>query len=264
MPIESPLPSALSPSRLNDFLSCPRKYYYGAVERLPRRYTYASVKGSYVHALLEQLHALVASERTRDRIEGFVEAAEAEVLTPEVREGLALDDALLDMLRTESLGIVDRYFAMEDPRAVIHEGVEIPIRVTIEDTPLYGILDRLDRAEDGTTVIVDYKTGSVPRPAYETQAFANTELYAALCEAQFGARPRAIRLLYVAHGQTLERPVTSVNVTARRNVAVRSWSQIQQFYDDGAFPAKPSKSACRFCDFQDACSASGVNVVRTQ
>ena len=79
--------------------------------------------------------------------------------------------------------------------------MELRIGVDVEGAPLFGILDRLDRDADGSLTIVDYKTGGLPNRNYDTQTFANAELYAALCEAGLGEKPTKIRLMYVAQGE---------------------------------------------------------------
>lgn len=254
------LPKSLSPSRLQDFQACPRRYQYASVERLPQPASYAAVKGRFVHYVFEQLLRDEAPLRTIERARHFVPAAIDAVLTESVREDLAMDDAMLERLLTETDQIISTYFAMEDPRTVHHEGVELRLGVTIEGAPLFGILDRLDREDDGELVIVDYKTGSVPKRDYDSKTFANAELYAALCEASLGERPTKIRLLYVAQGEKLERGVSDVVTRARASAASAAWERINRYYDDGEFPATPSANACRFCAFKDTCRASGVSV----
>jgi len=260
VPFDQPLPKALSPSRLADFQVCPRRYQHGAVERLPQPSTYATAKGRFVHYVFEHLYKLPNEKRTVEQARSFVEPAIDAILTDEVRRDIGLDEAMLARLLAETDQIISRYFEMEDPRAIASEGVELALGGEVGGAPLYGILDRLDRASDGSLTIVDYKTGSVPSRDYDLQTFANTELYAALCEAMLGERPTTIRLLYVAHGQEIERHVTDVVVRARADAAVRAWTKIKRFYDDGDFPATPSRRACRFCAFQDRCRSNGVPV----
>ncbi len=260
MTFEQPLPASLSPSRLADFQSCPRRYQYASIERIPQPATYATTKGRFVHYVLEQLFGHGPDERTIENARGYVEPAIDAILSEDVRADIGLDEALLTKLLTETDAIIDSYFEMEDPRAVCHEGVELRLGVEIDGAPLFGILDRLDRDDAGRLNIVDYKTGALPNRAYDSQTFANAELYAALCDAKLGERPTKIRLLYVAHGESVERPVTEVVVRARAKAAVNAWSRINRYYDDGDFPATPSRSACRFCAFKDRCRASGVAV----
>jgi putative RecB family exonuclease len=260
MSFEQPLPKSLSPSRLQDFQSCPRKYQHASVERIPQPASYASAKGRFVHFVFEHLFQLSPSERTMERARDFVDPAIEAILTDEVRRDIGLDETMLAKLLLETEFMITTYFEMEDPRLVNQEGIELRLGVDIDGTPLFGILDRLDRDEDGQLVIVDYKTGALPNRNYDSSTFANAELYAALCQAKLGEQPKKIRLLYVAQGETIERNVTDVTVKARANAAVTAWQRINRYYDDGDFPATPSKSACRFCAYREICRADGVPV----
>lgn len=255
------LPKHLSPSRLSDFQSCPRKYQYASVERIPQPASYASAKGTFVHFVLEHLFLLAPAERTIDKARAFVPDAEVEVLSEKVRSEIGLDEVMLEKLRNETENILSTYFAMEDPRTITSEGIELPIRVEVDGAPVFGILDRLDRDPDGSLVIVDYKTGGLPNRNYDSQTFANTELYAALCKAELGEVPKKIRLLYIAKGEAIERSVSDVVLTARGKAAATAWQKITTYYEQGDFPATPSANACRFCAFKDTCKASGVAVV---
>lgn len=260
MAFDNPLPAALSPSRLSDFQSCPRRYQHAAIDRIPQPATYATVKGILVHHVFEHLFALAPSGRTPDAARAGIDAAEAATFTDKVVADIGLDDEVRARLRREVLEIIDTYFTMEDPRAVSIEGVELRVTERLDGAPVLGILDRLDRAPDGALEIVDYKTGSVPRRDFDSQTFANTELYAALCEAHLGERPQRIRLMYVAHAHAIERSVSDLVTQARAESAAKAWQRITRYYDDGEFPATPSSNACRFCAFKDLCRANGVAV----
>lgn len=260
MAFDNPLPAALSPSRLSDFQSCPRRYQHAAIDRIPQPATYATVKGILVHHVFEHLFALAPAARTPDAARAGIDAAEAATFTDKVVADIGLDDEMRARLRREVLEIIDTYFTMEDPRAVSIEGVELRVTEQLDGAPVLGILDRLDRAPDGALEIVDYKTGSVPRRDFDSQTFANTELYAALCEASTGERPARIRLMYVSHGASLERPVTEPVLRARARAAADAWRRITAYYEAGEFPATPSARACRFCSFRDRCTSAGVAV----
>ncbi len=260
MTFDRPLPAYLSPSRLQDFRTCPRRYQHASIDRIPQPASYAATKGRLVHHVFEHLYLLPAPERTVEAARALVEPACAAVLTDEVRSDLAMDEAMEARLLAETDAIIEIYVSMEDPREVDHEGVELRLSVTVDGVPLLGILDRLDRDDDGNLVIVDYKTGSLPNRRYDAQTFANTELYAALCEAGLGERPTKIRLLYVAQGEAIERAVTEPLLRARRTSAAESWQRISQYYSDGEFPATPSTNACRFCAYRETCRANGVPV----
>lgn len=61
------LSAALSPSRAGDFMTCPLLYRFRTVDRLPERSSAAAVRGTVVHAVLEELFDLPARERTPER-----------------------------------------------------------------------------------------------------------------------------------------------------------------------------------------------------
>jgi putative RecB family exonuclease len=254
------LPRSLSPSRLSDFQTCPRRYQYASIERIPQPASYATAKGRFAHYVFEQLFLLPAEERTIERARGFVPAAVSEILSDEVRSDIEMDDAMMARLLSETDAIIMTYFQMEDPTTVTSEGVELRLGVTINGAPLFGILDRLDRDEDGTLTIVDYKTGGLPNRNFDSQTFANAELYAALCQVGLGEKPTKIRLMYVAKGESIERNVSEVVVRARSQSAANAWEKINRFYADGEFPATPSVRSCRFCSYKDLCRANGVAV----
>lgn len=260
MTFAQPLPKYLSPSRLADFQACPRRFQHASIERIPQPASYATAKGRFVHYVFEHLYLLAPEERTIDRAREYVTPAIEAILSESVQRDIAMDDEMMARLLSETEAMITTYFAMEDPREVNHEGVELRLGVTVDGVPMLGILDRLDRDDAGNLIIVDYKTGGLPNRNFDVKTFANAELYAALCEAQLGERPTKIRLLYVAHGEAFERGVTEVVVRARRTAAATAWDRINRYYLDGEFPATPSTNTCRFCAFKDICRANGVPV----
>ena len=101
MAFEQTLPQSLSPSRLADFQTCPRRYQYASIERIPQPATYATAKGRFVHFVFEQLFLLPAGERTIERAREFIPGAIDEVLTEDVRRDIELDDATMARLLEE-------------------------------------------------------------------------------------------------------------------------------------------------------------------
>src|ERR1700728_5120817 len=57
-------PSALSPSRAADFMTCPLLYRFRVIDRIPEPPTTATARGTLVHAVLERLFDLPAAGRT--------------------------------------------------------------------------------------------------------------------------------------------------------------------------------------------------------
>ena len=53
-----------SPSSINTFLQCPRKYYYQYIEKLPTKPSIHTVRGNIAHSTLEHFYALDVSSFT--------------------------------------------------------------------------------------------------------------------------------------------------------------------------------------------------------
>src|SRR5581483_1424318 len=82
-PEERPGPAsrpALSPSRAADFKQCPLLYRFRAIDRLPEAPSTAQVRGSVVHAALEQLYGLPAGQRDPDTAKSLVATAWDQVI----------------------------------------------------------------------------------------------------------------------------------------------------------------------------------------
>ena len=74
---------ALSPSRAADFKQCPLLYRFRAVDRLPEPPSTAQLRGSVVHAALEQLYSLPAPERGPQAAGALVGPAWEQVIAAE-------------------------------------------------------------------------------------------------------------------------------------------------------------------------------------
>jgi putative RecB family exonuclease len=263
--MNQPLPSSLSPSRLSDFNSCPRRFQYGAIDRVPAPTNYAFTKGNVVHKALELLYLRPADERTWAVALELLPTAEALIYTDKVRADLSMTPQLEATLRRDCRSALETYFDLETPGEVPAVQTEQTLVVEVDGVPLRGIIDRLDvhEATDDTprrVTIVDYKTGAMPAEQYRVSAFANTDIYAAMYRATAGDLPSGITLIYLGRERGfLDRPVTEVNVAARMRAVVTSWGQIHDAYDAGFFAPDPGPK-CRGCPFRDHCRAQGVPV----
>jgi len=92
---------ALSPSRASDFKQCPLLYRFRAIDRLPEPASTAQVRGSVVHAALEQLYGLPAAERGPDTATALVGPAWERVVASQPELSAEIEPALRDELLEE-------------------------------------------------------------------------------------------------------------------------------------------------------------------
>lgn len=248
---------ALSPSRANDYQQCPLLYRFRAIDKLPEPKTVAQVKGTLVHAVLEDLHKLPRGERTypaavkmlKPRWETMVDKdAELKELVPV--------DATMDFL-VECRELVKGYFRMENPEGFDATDCEKYVNFTLPNgVPVRGFIDRVDTAPTGEVRVVDYKTGKKPLPRYSQQAKFQMLFYALVWWRMTGKIPAQLRLMYlkVADDMVLSPSPAELNYFERD--VEKLWAQIMHDVETGEFAPRTSK-LCDWCPHQDLCPAFG-------
>jgi putative RecB family exonuclease len=266
----APRRPSLSPSRAADFKSCPLLYRFRTIDRLPERKSRAAVRGTLVHSVLERLYDLPAAERTVEAARRLVEPAWAELReepgvadlfaapeaadTGDEAEGTA--DELAGWL--ESAGtLVETYFALEDPTRIQPAGREELVEVTLPDGLLLrGYVDRLDVAPTGALRVVDYKTGSVPREAFEAKALFQMKFYALVLWRTRGVVATQLKLLYLGDGDALTYAPDEAELLRFERTLLAIWAAIERAVATADF--RPNKSRlCGWCDHQALCPAFG-------
>ncbi|BBX87449.1 RecB family exonuclease [Mycolicibacterium aubagnense] len=251
---------ALSPSRAGDFKQCPLLYRFRAIDRLPEPPSTAQLRGSVVHAALEQLYALPATDRVPETALSLVTPAWDAVLAekPELAEEIAPErrEALLDEART----LLSGYYRLEDPTRFDPHSCEQRVEVELSDgTLLRGFVDRIDVAPTGELRVVDYKTGKAPpeaRALAEFKAMFQMKFYAVALLRLRGVVPARLRLLYLADGQVLDYSPDLAELERFEKTLMAIWQAIQKSGETGDFRPNPSK-LCSWCTHQQLCPAFG-------
>lgn len=248
-------PDGVSPSRVSQFANCPRQYQYVSVERLPEKKSLDAYRGTVFHAILETMFAESLdnpSARTLDACLEYFRQLFPTLVSDEIAEELGLDASGRQTLAAEITKLIRNYYKMEDPTTINTEAVEIRFDHDMGGFGLRGIIDRLDRLEDGTLSVVDYKTGKPPRRGWEAKALQACQTYAYLCEQVRGERPSELRLLYVKTGTEIRHVVEQRDIDGAVKRVRSTWAGIERCYEKGDFPAKPS-ILCNWCSFQKIC-----------
>ena len=251
---------ALSPSRAADFKQCPLLYRFRAIDRLPEPSSPAQLRGSLVHAALEQLYGLPAHQR--------VQAAALGLLAPAWEQVVAGEPALADefapeqreRLLAEAAKLLSGYYRLEDPTRFNPQSCEQRVEVELEDgTLLRGFVDRIDVAATGEVRVVDYKTGKAPpeaRALAEFKAMFQMKFYAVALLRSRGVLPTRLRLIYLADGQLLDYSPELDELEPFEKTLIAIWRAIQSAGVTGDFPPRPSR-LCKWCAHQSLCPEFG-------
>jgi len=167
------------------------------------------------------------------------------------------DSDVIGRWLTSADGLLDSYFALEDPTRIQPVGRELMVEFDLGDGPvLRGIIDRLDATPDGDLRVVDYKTGVTPREAYEAKALFQMKFYALVLLRTHGVLPRQLRLLYLGDRDMLSYAPDAEELNRFERTLRAIWAAIQASIDKQEFRASPSR-LCAWCDYQALCPAWG-------
>lgn len=257
---------ALSPSRAGDFKQCPLLYRYRAIDRLPETPTQAQVRGTVVHAALENLFDMPAGLRVPESAELLVDGAWGALCeqSPELHD-LVPDDQV-DKFLSDAHKLITTYYTLENPTAFTPESCELRVEVDLagdgdeDGVLLRGFVDRIDVAPDGRVRVVDYKTGRSPGESFESRALFQMKFYALAIFRLRGIVPARLQLLYLADGQSLVYTPDEAELERFAKTLKAIWKAILTAGETGDFQPKKSRM-CQWCDHKAHCPEFGGTVL---
>jgi putative RecB family exonuclease len=251
---------ALSPSRAADFKQCPLLYRFRAIDRLPEPPSTAQIRGSVVHAALEQLYGLPAASRGPETAVSLVEPAWEQVMAAEPERFGELDSVQRTQVLAEARALLSGYYRLEDPTRFDPQCCEQRVEVELADgTLLRGFIDRIDVAATGELRVVDYKTGKAPpeaRALAEFKAMFQMKFYAVALLRTRGVPPTRLRLIYLADGQVLDYSPELDELLRFEKTLMAMWRAIQSAGATGDFRPHQSR-LCDWCPHHEFCPVFG-------
>ena len=247
----------LSPSRLNDYLTCPRKFFYlkvleinveevdwdnanfGSIIHsiLERAVKIAKEKGEYpdIKFVLEEFHSGVDNSR-------FSDIAKKEKFT-ELGEKLLMN--------------FYPYFSQIPATRV--ENVEFSFYgVDVGDNLVTGKIDRIEKNSDGTYSLFDYKTGNPTSEKQISPDGTKKNYYNQLCfykyayEKLTGNKVAQVGIIYVEnHAKSVYKTLTNSDMEYIENLIKDTYSNIKALKFN---PIKEDKQgACKNCAYKHLC-----------
>lgn len=249
---------SISPSRAADFKQCPLKYRFRSIDRLEEKPSPAAVRGTLVHAVLEELFDLPAAERTPTSAVALVPGQWAALVEerPEVAEMLTAESISEESWFAQSGRLIERWFTLEDPSRLEPAEREVKVEVEVDGLVLRGIIDRVDIAPSGQVRVVDYKTGRTPAVGFEGPALFQMKFYGLVMWRRTGRIPDLLQLVYLKDGTVIRYEPDEGDLLALERNVQAVWAAIERATVEGDFRPRPSR-LCSWCDFKPLCPAFG-------
>jgi DNA helicase-2/ATP-dependent DNA helicase PcrA len=231
----------LSASDIETYRSCPLRYKFARVYRIPQEPTLNQRFGIVFHQVLERYHQSGGSTLqelldlldTSWRRSGLGDSDEERQLRAKAQEALRLYEA-----RTRE----------EESEPVWFEK---PFQFRLEQHTLRGRVDRVDRLPGGGYELIDYKTGR-PRPAEELREDVQLSLYALAAREAWEVESERQSYHYVLDDSKVPLPAAEIDRDWIRETVLEVAGGIAS----QGFEPTPSIAACSICDFQIACPAA--------
>lgn len=254
--LEEDKSSKFSPSKLDVYKKCPKRYQYRYVDKISRRRkTPETVVGVAVHAAFEELYGLVTGGKIPTLPE-LQEIYERE-LAAEWDETVVEKDARFTKDDWKKVGrdCVELYYEghkpfSEDRTVAVEKRVGFPITVDGREYRIEGFVDRLALAPDGAFEIVDYKTAkSLPNQEHADEDWQLALYELAVRREWPDTKEVRLKWHYVRHGKTL---VSVRDEAARAKLLADATALISEIKHDHEFPTKQS-ILCDWCEYRDLC-----------
>lgn len=198
------LDKAYSPSVLNSFYNCAKAFILSYVLRIPEPETYSSNKvasaadiGTMAHTMME-----ISGENPEMSKEEFISMAR-DMFDRFLLEHPPLITNSVDRERDELLELMDTAYGMETHREVFmkEEDIECVHECGLR---IHGFPDRVEKLEDGTYCVVDFKTGKeVEHIENDPSTCFQALIYAYILEKTRGIKVSRCEFRYLRLGETV-------------------------------------------------------------
>jgi hypothetical protein len=254
------LPARLSGSLIERFRKCRRQYllHLGEPSRSDGLRTPKLLIGIAVHAALASYGAIAPRLRTPERAEELLHRCLRSTWREHVRPsdfGSRREEANAgrDALRLLSTFVRSFDPGFESAAREKWVGARLsPPPGTKRSPYIYGRIDRVDIARDGTLQLVDYKTSI--RQEIDLLSDPQVQVMTIAAEAELRREVSCVRFLYLGDGEEtridLEREDVEFMATELVEVIGDMRSEVE-------FLPSPHPTICRWCPFQLLCPESG-------
>ena len=250
-----PREKRFSPSQLNTFIQCPRKYSFQYIERLPveRAPSPQLVFGNAVHSALDEAFRLPPSERTAARLGDAFRAAWRS--DPE-RTGAFTDSDDERAWGLKGIELLERVASTDEFTTVIPRCLEDWAEVTVDGgRQLFGRIDRVDDHPDGDGVIViDYKTGRCRIAEDGLGDEVQAQVYALAVQATLKVAVREVRFMFIEAGENRVWHPSDLD-----RIESRLLDLVEQIEQTTEFTPAPSR-LCGWCDYLQHCDAGQAEI----
>lgn len=228
-------------TQISAYQTCPLKYKYAHVIKIPTQPSHALTFGNSIHATLRDFH-------TEEKFNNNVSVDRLLELYKKNWDGTGyLDPKQRDQRYVSGEKFLKEYYKKEKGGGSKIIELEKPINLKLAGVKFTGRIDRIDRIEGNKVEIIDYKTGKI-KEQKEVDKDLQTSLYAWGVRETLKYEPEILTLYFVEDVQKISSHKTLEEIKEQ----VAKTEEVVETMKSGDFTATPGMH-CSWCDYRDIC-----------
>jgi RecB family exonuclease len=235
----------LSASDIDTYRTCPLKYKFARVFRIPQEPTIHQRFGILLHQVLERFHGREGAAGSLSELLGSLDAG--------WRRGGFGDSEEERQLRGKAAAALERYHERFQSEETEPMWFERPFTFKLGPHLLRGRVDRVDRLPGGEYELIDYKTGRPKSPA-QLADDVQLSLYAVGAREAWSLEASSQAYYYLLDDEKVSIPASE---TGDRSEWIREVTlEVAEGVLAQEFEPTPSYAACSVCDYSLMCPAA--------
>jgi len=236
--------------QIDDYKTCPLKYKYVNILRVPIMEHHTVIYGRAMHEAVSKYYQYKMSGRKMSLADilnafrgsfdpqGFIDLKHQE-------ERLCVGEAALT-----------RFFKDEQRRKVNPKFIEEPFNFKFKDIKITGRFDRVDEEPEGA-VIMDFKTSEIKTQKdadKRVKTSSQLRLYSFAYQSIFGRLPKRVALYFLESGIIGLKEISEEDLDEIKEDIV----EVAQGIRNEDFEATPAYMACAYCAYNQICPSAKI------
>ncbi|MDD2680023.1 MAG: UvrD-helicase domain-containing protein [Candidatus Omnitrophica bacterium] len=246
--LESPV--RLTYYQIDDYLTCPLKYKYVNILRVPIMEHHTVIYGRAMHTAVTKYYQYRMADKKME-LDDLLDTFEKD-FDP---QGFLDQNHQEERFRIGREALV-RFFHSEEERKARPKFIEKDFSFSFAGNHINGRFDRVDEDKDGT-VIVDFKTSEVKTQKVADKKVAESlqlALYALAYQNIFGKLPYRVELYFLESGIIGSHTVEEEDLDEIKEKIVEVAAGLRK----QEFGATPTYMACTYCAYNQICPSAQI------
>lgn len=239
----------LSYSAISTYQKCPLSYKFLYVDRVATKPSHHLSFGSSIHSALEFFYK-VEEGSSPCSLQRLLEELDNVWLTEGyIDQDGNFDQALEKEYKEKGRAILTQFYNTNIATFARPLAIEERFALDLDkDLTLSGVIDRIDRLQDGGIEIIDYKTNGKLPPQSKIKTDLQLPIYHMAVEARYGEAPKQVSLYFLVPNQKMSARKTKTDIARAKDTIFKVAGGIRdQKFDPVRNPL------CAWCDFIELC-----------